>query len=152
PPSRTWVLDVGMQVATALVDVHRSGIIHRDINPSNIFLAEANAIPLLVKLIDFGLSHSPQFATDLQTDSKGIAGTLKYLAPEVIEMNDPTTAADIYSFGVSLYELATGRFPYEFSSIDELVAVHRQAPTVTFPHDSFPFPETFASLVTRMLS
>lgn len=151
-PSRTWVLDAGVQVAVALLDVHRRGITHRDIKPSNIFLVEAPAIPLLVKLIDFGLSQSPQFAVAGGSDSRVLAGTIRYLAPEVIDGDEPTPAADVYSFGLTLYELATGGYPYAASSPEELLAAHRQAAPMTFPVDRLPFPESFQTLVRQMLS
>jgi serine/threonine protein kinase len=151
-PSRTWVLDAGVQVALALLDVHRRGITHRDVKPSNIFLVEAPAIPLLVKLIDFGLSQSPQFAVAGGSDSRVLDGTIRYMAPEVIDGDEPTSAADVYSFGLTLYELATGGYPYTASTPEELLAAHRQAAPMTFPVDRFPFPECFQELVMQMLS
>ncbi|HEY1375742.1 MAG TPA: serine/threonine-protein kinase [Gemmataceae bacterium] len=150
-PARSWVLDAGRQVALALLDVHRRGITHRDVKPGNLFLVEAPGLPLLVKLIDFGLSHSPRFAPD-GTEPGSVAGTIRYLAPEVIDGEEPTPAADVYAFGITLYELATGGYPYAASSAEELLAAHRQAAPAPFPEDESPFPETFRALVLQMLS
>jgi len=151
-PSRSWVLEVGVQVAVALLDVHARGVTHRDIKPGNIFIVETPAIPLLTKVIDFGLSQSPQFAVAAGSDSVSMAGTIRYLAPEVIDGDEPTPAADIYSFGLTLYELATGRYPYMASSAEEMLSAHRQAAPMAFPVDGFPFPVSFQTLVMQMLS
>jgi serine/threonine-protein kinase len=151
-PSRTWVLEAGVQVAVALLAVHRHGVTHRDIKPSNIFLVEAPALSLLAKLIDFGLAQSPQFAAVDGASAGSIAGTIKYLAPEVISGDEPTPAADIYSFGLTLYELATGGYPYPASSTEEILAAHLQLAPMTFAEGECAFPGAFQTLVMQMLS
>ncbi len=151
-PSRSWVLEVAVQVAVALLDVHAHGVTHRDIKPGNIFIVETPAISLLTKVIDFGLSQSPQFAAAGGSDSESLLGTIKYVAPEVIDGGEPTLAADIYSFGVTLYELATGEYPYAAGSKEEILSAHRQLAPKAFPGDDFPFPQSFRALVMQMMS
>jgi serine/threonine protein kinase len=152
-PSRTWVLDVGAQVASALVDMHANGVAHRDLNPGNIFIVQTETIRAWAKLIDFGLSWSYQAdAAGLVSASPGaIEGTLRYLAPEAANGQRASEASDIYAFGLTLFELATGVYPYAAESAEDLLRAHRSSRPLGFPPEERPFPPSFQDLVFAML-
>ena len=145
-PSRSWVLEVGIQVAVALSDVHSRGVIHRDLKPSNIFIVETAAIPLLAKVIDFGLSQSPQHATAAGRLAE-MAGTPGYMSPEVGAGQYSSPASDIYSLGITLYELATGTHPFPRKTVEEaMTAALAEEPLIESR-----FPTAFRQLLLDMM-
>ena len=108
------LLAVAQQVASALKCCHAAGFIHRDLKPANLMLAGADG-PLVVKLIDFGL---------VQTESQGEEagghriGTPLYASPEQLREQDVDARSDLFSFGMTLWHLATGQPPDAGSSAD----------------------------------
>jgi len=111
-------LDLFMQVCHAIQHAHQKGIIHRDIKPSNILVTLHDGVPV-PKVIDFGIAKatSGQRLTDktLFTAFEQFIGTPAYMSPEQAEMSglDIDTRSDIYSLGVLLYELLTGKTPFD---------------------------------------
>ena len=110
PLSVEETIRIGAAIADALDDAHQRGFLHRDLKPGNIALTQTGT----PKLLDFGLAgllHNPGTATDLTQGA--VFGSLPYMAPEQLkgEADDPRT--DIYALGTVLYEMATGRRPYE---------------------------------------
>jgi hypothetical protein len=100
---------IGVAIGGALDRLHRSGILHRDIKPSNIGFTET-AEP---KLLDFGLARILYANDSLSSSSLGdVAGTLRYVSPEVLDGGMPTTDADVWSLSVSLFEAIAGLHPY----------------------------------------
>ncbi len=98
---------IAMQVARALDYVHYRGIIHRDIKPANIMLARQGG----VKLMDFGIARDRNYDSDLTETGTGI-GTPSYMSPEQI-LGDPLDArSDIFSIGIVLYQMLTGKKPF----------------------------------------
>ena len=105
-PSLDEVLRWSTQLAHALAVAHDHGLIHGDIKPENVMVRDDG----YVKLLDFGLALDAE-----PSEARGpqLAGTLRYLAPERCLGQPPTQAGDVFAFGVILYELTTGRYPYE---------------------------------------
>jgi serine/threonine protein kinase len=128
-------LDLFMHVCHAIQHAHQKGIIHRDIKPSNILVTLQDGVPV-PKVIDFGIAKAiKERLTDktLLTSHTQIIGTPAYMSPEQAEMNglDVDTRSDIYSLGVLLYELLTGKTPFDqkillASGLDEMRRMLRE--------------------------
>ena len=119
------VQSIGADLAAALGAVHRAGLLHRDVKAQNV-MRDADG---RVLLMDFGAGQDYSRSRDRETAA--LAGTPLYLAPEVLDGRAPSPASDIYSLGVLLFYLATGTFPVEGRSLEELRAAHRQVRTTS---------------------
>ncbi len=110
------VLFVGEQILCALHAAHSVEVIHRDLKPSNVFIAKGSGGSEVIKLLDFGLSRYQPVAFSSGTGAPAVsmvAGTPEYVSPEQAIGSAPDTASDLYSFGAMLFELVTGRLPFE---------------------------------------
>ncbi|MEU6250868.1 protein kinase [Glycomyces sp. NPDC047010] len=116
PPDRTMRIVAG--VAEALDEVHRNGIVHRDIKPGNILVGAEDR----VRLVDFGIATLSD-ASALTTTGT-VLGTVTYVAPEQIADREVTSAADFYSLGVVAYECLTGRPPFESDHLPGVLHAH----------------------------
>jgi serine/threonine protein kinase len=107
---------LGLQACSGLETAHEAGLVHRDIKPQNLLITPEGTL----KIADFGIARSLD-GTQL-TQAGTVLGTAGYLAPEQAAGEQVTAAADIYALGAVLYELLTGRPPYEAGSLAELFA------------------------------
>jgi len=111
------IIDIAIQISDGLKAAHDRGMVHRDIKPSNILVNKDG----YVKILDFGLAKSmgKEGAENLEqnlTETGMIVGTVSYMSPEQAEGKKIDNRSDIFSFGVVLYEMFTGRKPFEGSS------------------------------------
>jgi tRNA A-37 threonylcarbamoyl transferase component Bud32 len=115
------VVAIGQMVASALRYAHRQEVIHRDLKPANLLATWDH----VVKLTDFGIARLVH--DDKMTKDNAVVGTASYLSPEQATGKPATRKSDLYSLGIVLYELLTGRPPFEASSDAELLHKHRYA-------------------------
>ncbi len=117
------VVSVGVQVARALARAHAHGIVHRDIKPSNVMVLPDG----MVKLLDFGIAKLVDITL---TGAAGPLGTLAYMSPEQARSERVDHRTDIWSLGIVLYEMITGRRPYGGRSAHEAAQSLRYRPAV----------------------
>lgn len=117
-------LEQGSEIAGALANAHESGILHRDLTPSNVMVTPSGHI----KVIDFGLARSVADNEIIKAreswssleEAGGLGGTLPYVAPEVLHGKPATAQSDIWSLGAILYEMLTGNLPFPGHTLFEV--------------------------------
>ncbi|MFL6230216.1 MAG: protein kinase domain-containing protein [Pyrinomonadaceae bacterium] len=153
------VLDVAIQIASALVAAHAAGIVHRDIKPENVMLRRDG----YVKVLDFGLAKmtgAPSASVDTQaatralvnTDPGSVMGTVAYMSPEQASGKETDARTDIWSLGVVLYEMLAGRVPFAGKSLSHtIVAIldEEPPPLARFMPDA---PEALQEIVSDALA
>jgi TolB-like protein len=132
------IIDIAIQVVSALTAAHEVNIIHRDIKPENIMLRRDG----YVKILDFGLAKlTEQRATDaegstlVKTAAGVVLGTINYMSPEQARGLEVDARSDIWSLGVVLYEMVTGRMPFEGATMSDVIAAvldHEPAPLARY--------------------
>lgn len=149
-------LDIALQISDALAEAHEHNVIHRDIKPENILLTERGR----VKVLDFGLARNfGVFASnedgatvvDSLTDSGAIVGTLPYMSPEQLKREPLDKRSDIFSFGIVLFEMMTGRHPFKGLNafeIASLILKHEEVDTDCF---SPTLPPSVPAFIKRVL-
>ncbi len=130
---------IAYQCCHALAAAHDKGIIHRDLKPENIFLIEREGVADFVKIVDFGVAKMTDLELEPAPASGGerqakltrtgmIFGTPEYMSPEQAAGLPPDHRVDIYALGITLYELLTGRVPFEGESFMSVLSKHANKP------------------------
>jgi predicted ATPase len=152
-PRLEHVAEIGTQAARALKVAHAAGIVHRDIKPENVMLRRDGYI----KVLDFGLARlfgaidGHASAPDGATRTGTAVGTLRYMSPEQACAQPVTSATDIFSLGLMLYELATGAHPFSASSDIALVSAMLTAPAPSASLANPTIPPAIDALLVSML-
>jgi eukaryotic-like serine/threonine-protein kinase len=150
-------IDIGVQIAEALADAHAHGVLHCDLKPSNVLLTPDGK----AKLLDFGLARQPAYSSPTEetrrkseTDQvvRGLAGTAGYLPPERLSGAPADERGDIYSLGVVLFELLTGRRPFDGPDMVAIAATALTTPPPAPKHLDATIPERLSDIVVRMLA
>lgn len=141
---RQYALSIVRQVATALKAAHDKNIVHRDIKPDNIMFREDGSVVLM----DFGVARSVDSAATQLTQAGLIIGTPQYISPEQAQGKDIGTYSDIYSLGIVLYELLTGKAPYAADTPIGLVMKHVSEPVPELTGDL----AIYQPLINRMMA
>ena len=113
---------IARQIASALNAAHQKGIVHRDLKPDNIVLVPSGSGSSFVKILDFGVAQIGEVAK--ATRPELVFGTPYYMAPEQADGRAVDSRTDIYSLGVILYEMVTGRAPFDAPTVMELLSKH----------------------------
>ncbi len=123
------IVDVMCQVLAALAEAHHLDIIHRDLKPENVVLEPMRTGGDFVKVVDFGLAKMKAEVSSTNVTSPGIVcGTPDYMAPEQGRGDAIDARSDLYACGVILYQLLTGRLPFEAESPTQVVLMHLSLP------------------------
>ncbi|MFN8480413.1 MAG: protein kinase [Kouleothrix sp.] len=148
PLTQAAALQLAAPLADALEYAHQRGLVHRDLKPANVLL-RPDGSPVLA---DFGLARPVQADSAAQITATGaVMGTLAYMAPEQFSGQPTDARADIYSFGVMLYEMLTGRLPFTGDSA-QIMYGHLQQPPPSLRVARPDLPDSIEQLVQRMLS
>ena len=143
-PVALWIV---RQAAEALDALHQAGWMHADVKPSNIFVAASGHVTLL----DLGFARRPEEGGSAV--DRSVCGTVRYIAPEMVTSAlRPDIRSDIYSLGVTLYELLAGRTPFEGDDLASLAEQHRQSEPPELRTLAPQLPLAVARLVHRMLA
>lgn len=144
-------LDVAQKIAQALLEVHSRKIIHKDINPSNILYSRSKGD---VKLIDFGISTRLE-REQAEVSTQGVTeGSLPYMSPEQTgRMNRYVDyRSDFYSFGVTLFELFTGRLPFDTSDPIKLIHFHIAKQPIAPRNFNSELPDVLSELILKLMA
>jgi serine/threonine protein kinase/tetratricopeptide (TPR) repeat protein len=138
-------VSIAAQVLEGLAEAHRLGVVHRDLKPSNIIVDREGS----ARIIDFGIARSPQAKG--RTGEGAIIGTPEYMAPEQVEGKPADRRADLYALGVILFEMVTGRPPFEGETPLGVAVKHKTEPAPD-PHALAPqIPAELGRVILRAL-
>jgi len=153
PAART--VAIGREICQALAAAHQAGIIHRDMKPENVFLTRRDGRDDFVKVLDFGIAKTLDYATERvgRLTSPGVAmGTPEYMSPEQAAGKPTDHRSDIYSVGAILYEMLCGRPPHDGANIMEILTQKATTPPTALGKLRPDLPRELERLVMRMLA
>ena len=137
------VVDIGLQITAGLAVAHDSFIIHRDIKPQNILILDNG----LIKITDFGIAVAMNSTQLTQTNS--VMGSVHYLPPEQASGKGATLQSDIYSIGIMLYELLTGKLPFKGDNAVEIALKHLKDPFPSIREELPDIPQALENIIIR---
>ncbi len=137
------VVDIMLQITDGMSVAHDSYIIHRDIKPQNIMILENG----LVKITDFGIAMAMN-ATQL-TQTNSVMGSVHYLPPEQANGKGSTLQSDIYSMGILMYELLTGKLPFRGDNAVEIALKHLREPMPNIKEELPSLPNSISNIILK---
>ncbi|MEZ4406208.1 MAG: serine/threonine-protein kinase [Polyangiales bacterium] len=155
-PSRA--IRVLIHACGALEEAHQKGIVHRDLKPENIFLCKQGGIEDYVKVLDFGLAkvteREMQPGSLILTQEGMVFGTPEFMSPEQAQGKTLDPRSDVYSLAVILYELVTGKLPFDARSPMEYITLHVQAKPIPLAQRAPDkvFPQGFQEVLDRAMA
>ncbi|MBA2665143.1 MAG: serine/threonine protein kinase [Bradymonadaceae bacterium] len=153
-------IHIAQQICSALDQAHEQGIVHRDLKPENIMLVERDDDPDFVKIMDFGIARvsmekSDGYKTPARLTKAGMVyGTPHYMSPEQVVGGEIDARADLYSVGVVLFEMLTGRLPFESDNLVQLMGMHvtKAPPRPSEVVTGVTIPKALDALVVKLLA
>jgi Tol biopolymer transport system component len=139
---------VGLDVCEALAAVHGAGLLHRDVKAHNVMRDRNGRIVLM----DFGAGRERERVLPSDVSIADVAGTPLYMAPELFLGGEASVRSDVYSTGVLLYRLVTGRVPITARSLDEIKQIHASGQARRLRDERSDLPASFVQIVERALS
>jgi serine/threonine-protein kinase len=142
---------IARQICEALGEAHARGVVHRDLKPSNVMLVTRGRDDEFVKVLDFGIAKVRGVAL---THSGMVFGTPEYMSPEQLRGRELDGRADLYALGVVLFEMLTGRLPFEGESPEQQMTAHLEKlpPSPSEAAPDLELPRELDALVARLLA
>jgi serine/threonine-protein kinase len=148
------LLEIMLQVLSALAAIHDAGVVHRDVKPGNVMLVRALTGEIVVKLVDFGISKlvTADIRDRTLTREGSILGSPDYMAPEQLRGQEVDARTDLYAAGVLLYEAVTGRTPFDAENLSDLMVAILRDPVAPPRELRDDCPPEIEALILKALS
>ncbi len=147
-------MGIARQIAARLREAHKHGVVHRDLKPSNVMLVPGEDTGELVKILDFGLVKVLADDSEELTQQGSFLGSPRFMSPEQISHGKVDLRTDVYSLGVILYQMLSGKVPFEAQNSVQILIAHLQQPVPRMKerNPEADVPEPLEAFVLRCLS
>lgn len=146
--SQTEAIQLIVQALNGLAHAHDRGVLHRDLKPANLMLTDEG----IVKILDFGIARLTDSPSTHTTQTNNLTGTIRYMAPELLDHGQPSASSDLYAMNLVLYELLTGRAAFKAPTVMRLITqiLNKTPPPLSdlLPH----IPNDLEKLMERMMA